>query len=181
MKAESKTKQPGVSHEVKLESAAPPPSSSPNSLTRVDPEWNGLPPRQRTALMALAAGRGFAEAARAAGVSRQTVHVWRHKDPRFAALVNAWRNQAIESAQHRLIGLADDAVTTIGDAIHTGDTRAALELLRRLGLLVPPEVGSDDAAQLQNETLLAQRERLSKIAGRETLLRADKALAKLLP
>jgi hypothetical protein len=181
MKAESKTKHPSVSHEVKLESAAPPPSPSPTALTRVDPEWNGLPPRQRTALMALAAGRGYTEAARAAGVSRQTLHAWRNKDPRFAAVFNSWHNQAIASAKHRLIALADDAITTLGDAIHTGDVRATLELLRRLGLLVPAEVGPDDPAQLQEQTLLAQRERLSKIAGREALLRADKALAKMLP
>jgi hypothetical protein len=147
----------------------------------VDPELAGLPPRQRAALAALAAGRGFGEAARSAGVTRQTLRNWRKKDHRFLALVNAWQSEAIASAQHRLIGIVDDAVTTIGDAIHTGDARTAMELMRRFGIVVPLEPGPDDPAVVRRDSLLAERERLSKIAGRETLLRADANLARLLP
>jgi hypothetical protein len=180
MKASSKTKQQVQVAAAKTESA--PPATVPAAiLTRVDPEWGGLPARQRTALIALAAGRGYTDAARAAGVSRQTLHTWRQKDARFAALLNACQNQLFASAQNRLIALTDDAVTTVGDAITTGDVRTALELLRRLGVLAPLQIGSEDPAEMQRQQTLAHSEQQSKAAHREAMLRADKAMLKMLP
>jgi hypothetical protein len=153
-KANSKTARSNQPAPGKPESAAPPacPSGA-TLLARVDPELAGLPERQRTPLAALAAGRGFGEAARSAGVSRQTLRNWRNKDVRFAAVFNAWHSEAFASARHRLICIADDAVTTIGDAIHTGDARIAMELVRRLGLLTPITPGPEDPAELRRDNL----------------------------
>jgi transposase-like protein len=180
MKADSKPRQSIPSSAEKPQASATA-TLVPAALTRVDPEWGGLPARQRTALMALATGRGYAEAAQAAGVSRQTLHVWRKKDTRFAAIYNSWQNQMLASAQNRLVSLTNNAVTAVADAIDAGDTRTSLELLRGLGLLVPPRPGSEDAAEIQRQLDLAHREQQSKTAHREAMLRADKAMIKMLP
>lgn len=177
MKADSNTKR--QSEPAAPKSRPPAPIASPTALARVDAELAGLPARQRAALAALATGRGFGEAARSAGITRQTLRNWRTKDSRFAAVYNAWQNEALASAQHRLVGLADDAVTALGDAINTGETHAALELLRRLGILVPPKIGSEIPAEIERDNRIANLESRFAAVRREQCLRADAAMAKL--
>jgi hypothetical protein len=126
------------------------------------------------------AGRGFAEAARVSGVSRQTVYNWRQKNARFAALLNGWQNTTIPCARHRLLALADAAVTAISDAITTGNARVATELLGELSILVATKLGSTSPGEIERQTDLAEREQLAARVRREGMLRQDAVMAKLL-
>ncbi|HEX5242720.1 MAG TPA: hypothetical protein VFW23_05605, partial [Tepidisphaeraceae bacterium] len=55
----------------------------------------------------------------------------------FAALLNAWRNQAMESARTQLVGLTDEAIETLSIALKNRDVRVALALLKAVGGLAP--------------------------------------------
>jgi hypothetical protein len=102
-----------------------------------------LSPKKWAVLKELAAGSGVAEAARAAEVDRHTVYRWMRNDPRFAAALNAWRGQAVKSAQHRLAGLLDAAADSVHRAIHLGHFNIAMEVLRRMGAMEKLEADCD--------------------------------------
>lgn len=157
MKADSKTKRANQSadekpHETSIVVA------SPVGIAHLGTELGDLPARQRTALVSLAAGHGFNEAARAAGVTRQALFAWRTKDARFQAALNAWQQDAVASARHRLVGLLDGAVTCLSDAIHASDTRTALEIVRRLSVLEPIAAGPTDPTLMERTIALDQRD-----------------------
>jgi len=146
-------------------SASKPAAST--ALARRDDSSLALPTRQQALLDALAKGKDFTEAARLAGVNRQTFYNWRRGDPRFVAAFNAWQNDNVAVAQSRLAGGAGLAATTLLDAIAAGNVPAALELLRRLGLLVPVKSASEDPLQVQRDQALRQREFDNDILHRE--------------
>jgi hypothetical protein len=102
-----------------------------------------LSPKKWAVLKELAAGSGVAEAARAADVDRHTVHRWLRTDPRFAAALNAWRGQAVKSAQHRLAGMLDDAADRVHRAINMGHFTVAMEVLKRMGAMEKLEANCD--------------------------------------
>jgi transposase-like protein len=102
-----------------------------------------LSPKKWAVLKELAAGSGVAEAARKADVDRHTVYRWLRTDPRFAAALNAWRGQAVKSAQHRLAGLLDDAAALVHQAIRFNHHNVALEVLRRLGAMEALDANCD--------------------------------------
>jgi hypothetical protein len=130
-------------------------------------ELDDLPARQRTALLGLAAGKSFAAAARTAGVTRQTLYEWRTRNPRFAAIFNAWQADAVASAQNALVGLLEDSVAALGNAVRNGDTRIAMEVARRLGVLDLVKPGPTDPAEMDRTIALDQRDREFSLNERE--------------
>lgn len=115
-----------------------------------DLEYSDLSPAQLAYLRALISGKTITAAAEEAGVGRKTVYRWQ-SNPRFAAVLNTWRNQAMESARTQLLGLTDEAIETLSIALKQNrDVRVALALLKGVGGLSPknyeqPDVASQNA------------------------------------
>src|SRR6185312_3679193 len=80
-----------------------------------------LSDKQRAAFESLRGGSSFAIAAERAGVGRVTVYRWVKADPNFRAAYNAWRQEMAESAQTRLLKLADKAVDCVEEALKCND------------------------------------------------------------
>ena len=119
-----------------------------------------LSPSQIRALEALLAGDTVTATAKHAGVSRETVHRWWREDFEFQAAYNRARRELLETMQCRLLALADQATETVTKAIKQGDTKAALTLLKGLGLLpgTPARIGTDDAHVLRQDSEIAKKE-----------------------
>jgi hypothetical protein len=159
MSSKSKTLAPSVPAAPSPSSLAVPSTASP-AVERLTTASADLRAQQRNALLALAAGQGFAEAAKTAGVSRQTLYEWRRNDPHFSAIFNAWQHESMASGQNRLVGLIDSAVDTLSKSIQNGDVRIASEVLRRLGILAPLQPGPTDPSEIEmkNARALTKRE-----------------------
>jgi hypothetical protein len=112
----------------------------------------GVSPSQLIALECLLAGQSMTDSSLAAGVDRSTLHRWLRNDFNFQAALNRGRRDIPENFMHRLDRLNIDAAACVGQAVHEGDVKAALEVLKRLGTLTKKAVGSDDPAVLQSET-----------------------------
>src|SRR5579872_1365044 len=91
-----------------------------------------LTPAQRIAIERLSVGETVVDAARAAGVTRMTLHRWLKQDAEFVAAYNAWQEETLASARGRLLALADTAVTTVANAMRNGDARAAMAVLKAM-------------------------------------------------
>jgi hypothetical protein len=177
MNAKSKIKPP-VQSAVATSSKAPE-TAAPSTLARVADETAGLPMRQRTALLALASGRSYTEAARMAGIARQTLYEWRQKDARFAAILNIWQRTVVASAQQRLHALLDDAVSAVADAITEGDARISLAVITQMGVLVPTTPGPVDPKEVAQDNSLTAREEHFRRVRREQDLKTDAMFAKM--
>ena len=133
------------------------PSPSDSALAAVQGVVD-LTPSQRIAIEKLTAGDTVSDAARAAGVSRMTLHRWLKSDPHFTAAYNVWQHESIATARGRLLALTGDAVSAVATAVRAGDSRAAITILKSMGLLDRPNPGATDPAIVEQDqqTLLAK-------------------------
>ena len=74
-------------------------------------------------------------AAKAGGVTRQTVHRWQREKAAFQATLNRARNELAAAMETRLQKLSDRALGTVEDAVEHGNASVALAVLKGLGLL----------------------------------------------
>lgn len=118
-----------------------------------------LQPNQILALQCLLAGETMEAAAQAAAVRRETVSRWMTKDWAFQAAYNRAVRLMQQRAFNRLYGLVEAAIKEVDKAVQGGDTKAALTLLRGVGLLrgYSPRPGSDDPERLEAEAELADK------------------------
>jgi transposase-like protein len=113
-----------------------------------------LSPRQMAALKAFHGGSSLADAAKAAGVTRQTLHRWRTQYHWFAEAMEVWEEGQMVIARSRLVDMADNAIDALAHAIEKGDARAAMMVLRSLRILrtygpvKPPQETTPGAAVL---------------------------------
>jgi len=113
-----------------------------------------LSPRQMAALKAFHSGSSLTDAAKAAGVTRQTLHRWRTQYHWFAEAMEVWEEGEMVIARSRLVDMADNAVDALAHAIEHGDARAAimvlksLRILRTYGPVKPPQEEMRSAAVL---------------------------------
>jgi len=121
-------------------------------------------PQQDRAIDCLLAGETIKTAAETVNVDRTTIHRWQREDSVFVATYNRRRRELQEAYAARMLSLADHAIASVEHAITNGDVRASLKLLDGLGLLSPPEIGSEEVeaiqlaqSQQQNERALEQR------------------------
>jgi hypothetical protein len=147
----------------------------------MDPQ--AVSPRQRLALEAFCKGGTIGDAARAANVSRQTLHRWRAKYPHFALAMSSWSSACLSTAESQLAEMASRAVAALGNAIDKGDARSAMAVLRSLGILrtyQPSKAGAareqvNGRAGEQGMNFLAQagasREQLNSGAGEQAAAR----------
>lgn len=97
----------------------------------------GLSPTQEKALVALLAGQTVTAAAKAAEVDRTTIYRWLHDSyrPDFRLALQRGRQELRQAAEARLMAMADKAADCLEGALTLGDAKAALALLKGLGLL----------------------------------------------
>lgn len=92
--------------------------------------------RQAAAVELVAVGKTDQEVADAVGVTRQTVNVWRHVHPAFAAAVEERRHEVWGVASDRLRSLLPKAVDAVEDALDGPDGwRVALQLVKLTGMV----------------------------------------------
>ena len=112
-----------------------------------EPPGSNLSVEQLNAIDILVQGKTDQETALAVGVVRETVTRWRNDNPYFAAELNKQRKLIWGTNQDRLRSLTTKAVDTIETALDAGDSKAAVEVLKAVGLYgqVTPPSGPVDA------------------------------------
>ena len=111
------------------------------------PRDTNLSVEQLNAIDILVQGKTDQETALAVGVARETVTRWRNDNPHFAAELNKQRKLIWGTNQDRLRSLTTKAVDTIETALEAGDSKAAVEVLKAVGLYgqITPPSGPVDA------------------------------------
>jgi hypothetical protein len=94
-----------------------------------------LSPPQVVALEALLSGKNITAAARAARVSRFTIHRWLKDDKNFRDAYHEGRADLAGSAQNRLLNLTPLAIKSVQRALKSGNPWIALFMLRHMGSL----------------------------------------------
>jgi len=94
-----------------------------------------LSPAQLLAVKALRNGCSLWQAAKAAGVSRLTLHEWRVRHPEFSEVMEQWEARALTLARSRVAELAPLAADAMSDALAGENPRAATVLLRSIQVL----------------------------------------------
>ena len=122
-----------------------------------------LSPGQMSVLREMMAGKSVAAASKVTRVSRSTIYRWQSEDPQFIAALNAWKRQTDESIRNRLLALGDRAVTALNNALLTCDAKAAVSVLKGLGMLSPVKHGSPDAKVVEAELNLSRMETQAQI------------------
>lgn len=89
--------------------------------------------QQSKALTMLIAGTSVTEAADTLKIDRRTLQRWR-KNPHFQAEFNRQRLELQESSQLRLHAMTHKAIDVMGKALNEGNLRAAIELLKIVGI-----------------------------------------------
>ena len=141
------------------------------------PQNATLEPAQITAVEALLAGKTVTDAAAAAGVDRATVHRWLREDYPFQAAINAGRRELRDATYGRLERLAVKAADCLEKAIEGGDVKAALEIVKGMGILAPDPIGSENAAELAEEADVAAKEKQGADSRRMKIAELDCLLA----
>jgi hypothetical protein len=95
----------------------------------------GLSPEQLRALRALDRGCTLWQAAKAAGVPRRTLHVWRGKHPAFSDAMDRWQARELEYARSRMLELMPLAINRMMELVYERDMPRTRVLLRSLRLL----------------------------------------------
>jgi hypothetical protein len=124
-------------------------------------EWDtSLSPEQVSVLEALVRGETVTNAAQGAGVSPRTVHRWLKDDFAFQAAYNRERRALMTAMQQRLTLLAATAIETVEGAVKAGDVKAALAVIKAVGLLSgeASAIGAADPDGLQEERERAERQ-----------------------
>jgi transposase-like protein len=134
--------------------SVPLPASSGGELAAL----NLAAPQQAT-LELLLMGKSIAETARTAGVSRMTIHRWLKHDPVFRATYNQWHEQLQESCRSRLQSMTDKAADALEKALEAGDARAALQLLKGMGMIKERTPGPTDSEEIRNRNEIEREKR----------------------
>jgi phage terminase small subunit len=116
---------------------------------------NNLTPKQRKAIESLLATGNVAEAARAAGVARQSLYRWL-ADPDFAKALRAAEQIALEGLARSLLRLGDKATAAIEAALddqaapHTVKLKAASVVFTHHPQLLESVMLADRVAALED-------------------------------
>src|SRR5262249_43818733 len=84
---------------------------------------------------------------------RSKVHRWLRRDWGFQATYNAAKHDLQREVEARLFHLAEIAADVVVHAVRNGDLRAALAVLKGLGVFpgVAPAIGGEDPDELAEE------------------------------
>jgi hypothetical protein len=92
-------------------------------------------------------------------VARSTIYHWLRHDPVFQAAYNQWHDQLEEGCRSRLMTLTDKATDAIEKALENGDARAALQLLKGMGMIRHKEIGPTNAEEIRERDAIKREER----------------------
>lgn len=124
----------------------------------------GFTPAQLLAMGALLSGKTVTAAARAAGVSRASVHNWLADDPRFLAFYNEARREMSDAIQQSVRLLSATALVTLRRMLTRRSVPDAVKLKAAtvvLGLANRPVEGPTDPEDAAN--LIGKRDRVRGI------------------
>ena len=115
---------------------------------------------QINVIRALVSGQTVLSAAEDANIHRSTIHRWLRENYDFQAALNASKRHLWDEITCRLLSIGSTAIETIEATIRNGNTRAALEVLKGLGLLSgkPLEIESDDPKELKESVEIQRQE-----------------------
>ncbi len=134
---------------------------------------------QRAALELLLMGKSLTESAKSAGVARATVYRWIKSDPVFRARYNEWHDLLHESSRSRLLSLTDKATDAVEKALEAGDAKAALQLLKGMGMLREFAPGPTDPAEVKRMGELEKRRRKSAMERQERQVKAGEMIDRI--
>ena len=111
----------------------------PTNVLQTVPTLPRIDAKQDLALTAIIAGATDGEAAKTAGVRRETVHRWRHTDPHFIAELARRRHELWSGQVDQLRGLFAKAIGALSDALDAQSPpavrlKAAGVVLRAVGM-----------------------------------------------
>ncbi|NMC31568.1 MAG: helix-turn-helix domain-containing protein [Veillonellaceae bacterium] len=89
--------------------------------------------QKQQALQRLLEGNSVTKTAEAVGIDRSTLHRWL-REPRFIAERNRLAKEARDACQERLRHLATQAVEVVAQAVEAGNLKAALNIIKIVGL-----------------------------------------------
>jgi hypothetical protein len=120
-----------------------------NQLKRI---LEGLSTDQAIALNAIMSGGTIAAAAAKANIRRSTIYEWLQRGHPFAEALQMWKQDLAATARTRLLMLTDQATSAVALALRRGDSKTALRLLERIGILAAPPIGETHIeARTKNE------------------------------
>lgn len=128
---------------------------------------------QQTALELVLTGKSIAETARSAGVSRVAIYRWLKHDAAFQAAYKQWHDQLQESCRSRLQALTHKATDALEKALEAGDARAALQLLKGMGMIKERMPGPTDPEEVEKILALDEKRRELKFRRERARLRED--------
>jgi hypothetical protein len=115
------------------------PGESAGSAARTIEFPPGFPEEQKRAIEALAAGAGVVAAGRAAGVHHSTVTRWINQGGEFLFTLRTEQARRLRRARREVLPIAMEAASVVAGAIRGGDVRAAMALLKALGIFERPQ------------------------------------------
>lgn len=125
------------------------------SLRILERNENKLTTRQQQAVELLALGESKTKVASEVGVSRQQIHKW-SQNVYFRAAFSKRHAELWQENKERLRGLAGKAVAVIQSELESGNIKAAVELLKIVGLsngkialLAQPAKSVDDLLEIE--------------------------------
>jgi DNA-binding phage protein len=137
-------------------------------------EVQGLDSLQQEALISLREGKTISETALSAGIARMTLYRWLKTDPGFQAAYNQWQEEIEQSCRARMMALSDKAADTLEAALEVGDVRAALQLLKGLGLIRARKARRlTDADEVARREAIKEKRRVAKLERAERNVETD--------
>jgi transposase-like protein len=94
----------------------------------------GFSEEQKRAVEALAGGAGVVAAAKAAGVHHATVSRWISQGGEFLWTLRAEQGKRLRRTRREVVPIAMEAANAVSEAIRGGDVKAALALLKAMGV-----------------------------------------------
>jgi hypothetical protein len=129
------------------------PEESPLETAALTLALEGLTTAEALAMHCLMKGGNITAAAVAAEVTRMTIYEWLEPGRPLAVALDTWKRDLANTARTRLLLLSDVATQNVRAALMHGDTRTALKVLEKMGILDSPPVGPSESE------VRAQRER----------------------
>ena len=100
-------------------------------------------------------------------MARSTIYEWLRHDPVFQAAYNQWHEAMKESCRSRLKMMLDKATSAVEKALEAGDAKAAMALLKGMGMIEKEDERNTEADELATESATKTRRRRAKLRSDE--------------
>lgn len=121
------------------------------SVTTTREKFEALSDAQIMVLKILLDGGTVTDAAKAAGVSRQTASEWKNRNASFIAMLNAGRLDVWSHVEDRLRKLTGSALDLLETEVQNGNVSIARDILRAVPKLDLQKIGPTSAQLVRND------------------------------